>query len=238
MFAFGGNGPLFACGMARSLGIRRVVIPPSAGLFSSFGLLYADVEHHYSRTLRRVLGEADPDEVAGYWNALHDEADAQLQRDGFSAENRRYVRYANLHYKGQIFELTVPAPEGPVDEASLAALAEAFGAEHERTYGHRAGPDEPVELVNIVVVGQGVAERPRIPPRLILPPDAVTEEGRRDAYFGPDTGWLETPVIGRGALGTPRAGPFIVEEYDATCVVPPDSTASLDDYGNIRIELA
>src|SRR5262249_14291463 len=48
LFAFGGNGPLFACGMAEALGMSRVVVPPSAGLFSSFGLLYADVEHHYS----------------------------------------------------------------------------------------------------------------------------------------------------------------------------------------------
>src|SRR4029077_10511690 len=53
LFAFGGNGPLFACGMARALGMTRIVVPPSAGLFSSFGLLYADVEHHYSRTFRR-----------------------------------------------------------------------------------------------------------------------------------------------------------------------------------------
>src|SRR5204863_4294233 len=59
LFAFGGNGPLFACGMAKSLGMSRVVVPPSAGLFSSFGLLYADVEHHYSRTFRRLLRQAD-----------------------------------------------------------------------------------------------------------------------------------------------------------------------------------
>jgi N-methylhydantoinase A/oxoprolinase/acetone carboxylase beta subunit len=55
LFAFGGNGPLFAAGMAAALGITRIVVPPSAGLFSSFGLLYADVEHHYARTFRRLL---------------------------------------------------------------------------------------------------------------------------------------------------------------------------------------
>ena len=46
------------------------------------------------------------------------------------------------------FELTVPIPERPVTRHSLAALEEAFGREHECTYGHRAGPDEPVEIVN------------------------------------------------------------------------------------------
>ena len=63
LFAFGGNGPLFAAGMARALGISRVVVPPSAGLFSSFGLLYADVEHHYARTFRRLLRQADLAEI-------------------------------------------------------------------------------------------------------------------------------------------------------------------------------
>lgn len=65
LFAFGGNGPLFACGMAAALGMKRIVVPPSAGLFSSFGLLYANVEHHYTRTLRRLLRGADLDEEIG-----------------------------------------------------------------------------------------------------------------------------------------------------------------------------
>ena len=60
LFAFGGNGPLFACGMAASLGIGRVIVPPAPGLFSSFGLLYADVEHHYARTFRRLLRRRRP----------------------------------------------------------------------------------------------------------------------------------------------------------------------------------
>src|SRR5207249_6531612 len=56
LFAFGGNGPVFAAGMARQLEMRRIVVPPAPGLFSSFGLLFADVEHHYVRTWRRRRG--------------------------------------------------------------------------------------------------------------------------------------------------------------------------------------
>src|SRR5215469_6934134 len=70
LFAFGGNGPLFASGMAASLGISRVIVPPSAGLFSSFGLLYADVEHHYARTFRRLLRQADLGEIDAAWAML------------------------------------------------------------------------------------------------------------------------------------------------------------------------
>ncbi len=59
----------------------------------------------------------------------------------------------------------------------------------------------------------------------------------RQAYFGTEVGWLETPVLSRGDLQTPREGPCIVEEYDATCVVPPKAQARLDSYGNMVIDL-
>ena len=241
LFAIGGNGPLFACGIARSLGGRHVVVPPAAGLFSAFGLLYADVEHHYSRTLRRVLSECDPGEIGASWRELEDAARVQLEGEGFPVDRIRLVRRASLHYQGQMFELAVPAPEGAIDRAALDTLSEAFGREHERTYGHRAGPEEPVELVSIVLVGQGIPDSPRVPERLLLDGTGSRADEPirvRDAYFGPEIGWLTTPVIGRARVGSGRTGPFIVEEYDSTCVVPPDAAAKLDDYGNLRVTLS
>jgi N-methylhydantoinase A len=59
----------------------------------------------------------------------------------------------------------------------------------------------------------------------------------RRAYFGPEVGWLDTPVLRRPDLATPRRGPCIVEEYDATCLVPPGAEAALDDLGNIVLTL-
>ncbi|MFO1349431.1 MAG: hydantoinase/oxoprolinase family protein [Gammaproteobacteria bacterium] len=235
LFAFGGNGPLFAAGMAQALSMRRIVVPPAPGLFSSFGLLYADVEHHYSRTLRRLLPSVDPVELSDAWQALDRQALAQLAADGFRPEQQRLRRSASLHYQGQLFELTVPAPGGELDVAAVAELAEAFGQEHERTYGHRAGPEEPVELVNIQVVGQGLPDRPQVPEAVRSDRQVVPSAASRSAYFGPEQGWLPTPVLARADLATPRRGPCIVEEYDATCVVPPDAEARLDRYGNIVI---
>ena len=84
LFAFGGNGPLFAAGMAAALGISRIVVPPSAGLFSSFGLLYDDVEHHYARTFRRLLRHADLKEIDAAWTALAKQAGDQLAIEGFT----------------------------------------------------------------------------------------------------------------------------------------------------------
>ena len=237
LFAFGGNGPLFACGIASALGLNRIVVPPSAGLFSSFGLLYADVEHHFSRTFRRLLRQADLAEIDHAWNVLADQAMGQLASEGFAGERARLRRSAALHYRGQSYELTVPVPEGSVDATMVAYLEDAFGREHERTYGHRAGPEEPVELVSIQVVGQGLREGAGVPERVRPSRPEPEPPPPRPAYFGTEHGWVETPVLRRSDLRTPRTGPLIVEEYDATCVVTPGAKASLDAGGNIVIEL-
>src|SRR5262249_31799939 len=173
-------------------------------------------------------------EIAAAWDAMGSQAREQLASEGFTGESARLRRSAALHYKGQSYELTVPVPDGPIDGVMVAHLEEAFGAEHERTYGHRAGPEEPVELVAIQLVGSGLREA-NIPQEIAsthpLPPGAP-----RKAWFG-EQGWLETPVLQRADLGAGRAGPLIVEEYDATCVVPPGARAALDAGGNIVIEL-
>src|SRR6266542_827710 len=239
LFAFGGSGPLFAASMASALGIDRVVVPPSPGLFSSFGLLYADVEHHYPRTLRRLLRGGDLGEIDEAWNLLAKQAREQLAAEGFPAARATIKRSAALHYSGQTYELVVPVPDGPIDARMVARLEAAFADEHERTYGHRAGPEEPVELVAIQVVGAGLREGTRVPDRVIsnrreppLPPP-------RPAWFGSEHGFVETPVLRRSDLvagKTGHAGPLIVEEYDATCVVPPGWRAALDAAGNIVMQ--
>ncbi len=239
LFAFGGNGPLFAAGMAEALHMQRIVVPPSPGLFSSFGLLYADVEHHYSRTLRRLLRTTAAHELQAAWDRMATEAVQQLAADGFAQAQMRIRRAANMHYQGQTFELTVPVPDGPLHAEAIAALEEAFGQEHERTYGHRAGPEEPVELVNIQVVGQGIPDQPRMPETLRPSMAAVTlSPTSRQAYFGPQVGWMATPVLHRSDFDRARPGPCIIEEYDATCIIPPNAQAHLDTFGNIVIELS
>ncbi|MFN0305836.1 MAG: hydantoinase/oxoprolinase family protein [Burkholderiales bacterium] len=237
LFAFGGNGPLFACGMAESLGMTSVVVPPSAGLFSSFGLLYADVEHHYARTFRRLLRNSDLREIDLAWNELADQAASQLATEGFNGESVRILRTASLHYAGQSFELSVSVPTGRIDDKMAAYLEEAFGKEHEKTYGHRAGPDEPVELVVIQVVGQGLRAGTSVPEKVLSTREEPVPPAPRRAYFGARHGWIETPVLRRSDLETSRVGPMIVEEYDATCVIPPGARASLDSGGNIVIAL-
>ena len=237
--AFGGNGPVFAAAMARALEMTEVVIPPLPGVFSAVGLLASAVEHHLSRSYLRPLRDLDPAEIAARYADLEAEATAQLAAEGFPADRIAFSRTADLRYHGQSFELTVAVPTGLLDANALADLEEAFGREHERTYGHRAGEDEPVELASLRLVARGLQDRNRLPEFLRAAPQpgaARPQPSPRRAYFGREWGWRETPVVGRDDVPlTPQPGPLIVEEYDATTVVPPDATIRRDAAGTLRL---
>jgi N-methylhydantoinase A len=230
LLAFGGNGPLFAAGIAAELGIRRVLIPPMPGLFSAFGLLLAGTEHHATRTLR------DPDAAAlqPVLDALLVEGLERLAQDGFPPARCVTELSAKARYRGQSSELSVKLPGGDA-AAILAALPEAFADEHERTYGFRAPPEEHVELMGVSVIARGVPERPHLPGQ--IPPAKAKVPASRRAWFEGE-GWMETQVIDRAELAAgERHGPLIVQEYDATCLVPPGAVAGLDGFGNIVVTL-
>ena len=166
------------------------------------------------------------------------EALAALKIQGFTGRRARVLRAASMRYKGQSFELTIPIAKGAVNARALRALEEAFGEEHEYTYGHRAGPDEPVEIVSLQVVGQGVSDKSRVPDSIQVGGASVVAPSKRRAFLGPEAGWHEVRVLARSDLfGKRSKGPFIVEEYDATCIVPVGAQAELDAFGNIVIDL-
>ncbi|HTC11319.1 MAG TPA: hydantoinase/oxoprolinase family protein [Acetobacteraceae bacterium] len=232
LLAFGGNGPLFAASLAAELGIARVLVPPMPGVFSAFGLLVADTEHHAGQSLRLRLDGTAPDRIATALAALEQAGADRLARDGFPSDRQSFRCAVLARYVGQSSEIEVPLPEGAA-ACVLADLPERFGAEHERTYGFRAPPSEPVELVGLSVIARGNPARPRLPAQ--VPPASCATPTTRRAWFG-ERGWVETQVVDRAALSaTPRLGPLIVQEYDATCLVPPGAAARLDGFGNIVI---
>ena len=231
LVAFGGNGPLFAAEMARSLEIGAVLVPPAPGVFSALGLLDADVEHHLVRTFLRPLTAETAGEIEGALALLEGEATRLLAGEGY-VQTAQLHRFVDLKYFGQSFELTVPLPADWSGGGSVAALSTAFAREHERTYGHAAEGD-PIQLVNLRVTARVVqAARPAV--RFT---GAHTRTGvARAAYFGRAHGTLDTPVLARADLtSTPRPGPLLVDEYDATTLVPPGASARVDEHGNIRI---
>lgn len=235
LLAFGGNGPLFAASIATELGIRRIIVPPMPGVFSAFGLLVADTEHHVTQSLRTRLDDADPERIGEVLAELTWSGAERLTRDGVPADRQRFRRAALARYVGQSSEIEVPLPDGPDAATILARLPALFGHEHERNYGFRAPDDEPVEIMALSVMARGVPEHPRLPQR--IPPAAASVPAFRRAWL-PDAGWIDMPVTDRAGLAKgSRSGPLNIQEYDATCLVPPGWTAEIDAFGNLRLTI-
>ncbi len=222
LMVFGGNGPVHAATLARSLDLSTIVIPPVAGVFSALGLLFPATEHHLVRTFKRELADVTRDDICAAFTALEAEGCAALSMEGYGAEMTEYEHQVDLRYRGENTNLTVNAGVALDDPQRL---ADVFGTEHERTYGYRSD-EEAVELVNLRLIARGLSAEDRVPGTLSLDGRGAiaAQDGQRSriVYFGPASGRLETPVIDRTAVGDDWIdGPVIVEEYDSTTVVPP-----------------
>ena len=237
LMAFGGNGGVFAVELARQLQMVRVLVPPAAGVFSALGLAVAPQEFSQTRAFLRAVTAVDPLHLQSELAAMEGQVCAVL---GGLRSQVRMRHAAAMRYVGQAFELQVPLPDDALSARSLLQLAEDFGREHERTYGHRSAAAEGVEIVALAVTGTHVASDQR-PARVTVRPRArpTPPPPTRSAWFGPALGPRQVAVLTRADLSAgPRGGPFIIEEYDGTTVVPPDASAHLDEAGNIVIDLA
>ena len=241
LFAFGGNGPVIAMEIARELEMPRVLVPPSPGVFSALGLLVSEPEHESLQTLFGRLDETAPKEVSTAFDRLQSDMQQRLAEDGHDPDAMLVQRFADLRYARQAFELTVPVADGAFDSIALSRMEAAFHEEHRRTYGHKA-EGTPVEMVNIRIRMTAPSNTvDAIDLARLLPSRASAHDvppRRRMAYFGPGAGCLETPVVNRrDLLDTPHAGPLIIEEYDATCIVLPGYSARVDANANIDIRV-
>ena len=233
LFAFGGSGGIHAVSLARSLGIRQVVLPPSSGVFSALGLLFSDIEMNTSSAILRRAEEIDPEDIEARYRVMEAELAKEL---GYPPHEVRFSRFADMRYHGQAFELTVPVEGQHVDEAEIRNLSGRFEDEHERTYGHRLD-QHSIEFVTLRATASVDKENSATLNRKI--PKGVNGGKRiRRAYFESIGDLVEVPVIDRADLGLqPSQGPCIIEEYDGTTVVPPDCFSHHDDTGNIIIDL-
>jgi N-methylhydantoinase A len=236
LVAFGGAGPLHAVGVARELGMRRVLVPPAPGVFSAVGLLRAEVEHHAASTVLAGTGTLGAESLAAVLAQLRAELSRRIEEDGFDPARASFSGSADLRYRGQSSELGVALPGGEISEATLRALERDFEREYERTYGHRGNRD--VELVTCRMIA--TVERNTGSTALNALHVPAGDSGReREVYFGEESGGTTTvPVLGRAELaGRQLSGALLVQEYDTTIVVPPGCTTTLDGFGNVLVEL-
>lgn len=149
-------------------------------------------------------------------------------------DRRAFARVIDARYKGQNHEVQVALPEAGA--FTLDAFRAAFTAAHRQEYGYDV-PDRVIEVVNCRLKAIGRVTRPATPPRVeaaAAPPPRAT----REVHF--DTGWHATPVFDRATLGagTRIAGPAIIDEMSSTTVVEPGQFVSMDEAGNLILEIA
>jgi N-methylhydantoinase A len=148
LFAFGGNGGIHAAALAAELGMKHVIVPPGAGVFSAVGLLFADFEVSHSLAWRHELADGATRPLGDALAALEAKVVAEMRTE----EQVRMRWRADLRYRGQGFELPVEIAPGSVTAATLATVREAFEAEHVRSYGHTLA-DHPIDFVSLRVTG-------------------------------------------------------------------------------------
>jgi N-methylhydantoinase A len=232
LIAFGGAGPVHAVALAEELQIPEVIVPPAPGAFSALGLVASDLKRDWSRTLYADLANIDPARVDDVIAGMERAGRSFLRAARVPVERQVLVRQADVRYRRQAYELTVPIADGAITLATLDDLAEAFHARHEQTYGH-ANRSEGVQLVNLRLTALG--RRPDLV--LAQRPDAASARTRsRDVWFG-GTKFARTPVHWRDGLtaDTKIAGPAIIEAMDSTTIVPSGWQARIDELGYLRL---
>jgi N-methylhydantoinase A len=236
LIAFGGAGPLHAADIARSMGIRNVLVPPRPGLLSALGLLHADVRGDFSLTRLMLAIPGNVTALNAGLAELRERGQVWLAGETGPRERARLDWQIDCRYEGQSFELTIGMPSGKLTRAALAELIERFHARHKEFYGYDI-PGHPVETVNLRLI---VTVERRSPP----PEKPALGKGRKESalierrkVWFPETGFVNTPVYDRAKLaaGLTFTGPAIVEQMDTTTVVPPRAKLRADKLGYLHV---
>jgi N-methylhydantoinase A len=236
LIAFGGAGPLHACGVAELLEAPRVVFPANASVLSAFGALVTPVRMDLARSFVRRLDEITDAERETLLEEMRAEGRRVLSSAGV-AEHAVIFRYGiDARYHGQGNEITVWLAEGEPWPASLAEVSERFFTLYAAVYGMTI-PDVAIEVVTWRV--SAFAPAPTV--SLAVTGDLTREpapKGRRPVRFERGTPPVDTPVFDRHALavGARVSGPALVEERETTAVLRPGWTATVTDDGSLVAE--
>ncbi|GEP58925.1 hydantoinase/oxoprolinase family protein [Reyranella soli] len=238
MIAYGGAGPVHAYGLARKLGIKRLIVPPAAGVMSALGMLVEDLAIERARTVKAAVATLDMDGLARVLEELGTEARTLLNAP---AGNVEFATVVEMRYRGQGYNVRIALPTGsapPKPERS--SLVEQFETHYRQQYG-RVYTDVEIELVNVRVVARLQPEH-RFEPQLVPPAKSDVLEARkgsRRAYFGKD-GMHDCPVFDRYRLGAGHVykGAAFVEERETTTLIGPAGGFSVNEYGMLVVDVA
>lgn len=232
LMAFGGAGPLHGVALAEELGIAEVICPPIPGAFSALGLVGSDLKRDYVRTVYASSIKADAATLEAAFQAMEREGSAMLDRANVAPGRRRFERTVDARYERQSYELSVPAPQSPINASAIIGIADAFHARHAQTYGHD-NRTEPVQFVSLRVAAIGA-----IPPLALKQETAKSDtnpvKGRRNVWFRA-TGNVEATILDRAHMpaGYATNGPAVIESLESTILVPPGWSARMDGDGYV-----
>ncbi len=228
LVAFGGAGALHGAALARELAIPVVIVPPNPGITSALGCLLVDLQHDFAESYLMPTSSADPAELQRRFEAMEAIAAERLSHEGVAVADMVMQRSVDMMYQGQWRSLTVSVPNRIT---AMQALVQSFHEEHQREYNFRRD-DTPVSLFRLNLKATGVV------PKAAL---ATSETGgqmpapasRRPVYFNAVA--HDTPVYWRTELptGASLEGPAIIDQLDATTVLPPGASMTVDRWGNI-----
>jgi len=230
LIASGGGGSMHAATLGRELGVKRIVIPRHAGLFSAWGMLAARPRVDLHRTRLAPLTPATFIEVGEIFAQLRAEATTLFAA---SPHALIYDGSIEMRYAGQEHAIATRLEPGMDFEALLAA----FHATHERAYTFRLD-DTPVELVTYHLAAEIDA------PRIVMPEIAASGDaeaaklGYRDLYEGAVAARAAVYDRDRLPAGARLAGPVLIEEPTTTTLVREGQSVAVDRYGLLIIENA
>jgi N-methylhydantoinase A len=228
LLAFGGAGPVHACGVAELLDATEVIFPPMASVLSAFGCLVSPLRIDLARSRLTGLAGADPAAIEAVCEEMRVEGRQLLAESGLPADAVSFRYSIDARYRGQANEVTVWLGEGDAFPSTPERALELYEQRYEELYGMTI-PGVPVEVVTWRIAAVG--PEPEMDGRRDSSADSTGEPGRtRPAFFGRG-GWQDTAIVARGSLaaGDVVTGPAVVEERDTTIVLRPGWEATVAD---------
>lgn len=234
---YGGGGAMYACDLAKEIGSTSVIIPPLPGYASAWGAIRVDVKHEFTAAVHKMEGEINFEELNGELDGLAQRAFDVLTGEGIGKDKVIIQRYFDVKFFSQSSFFTVEIPPGRVE--SLDRITQDFQSRMKEAYGYTLPTGyAPVEIVNLRIVALGLIQKPDLPR---IDRKGSLDEARkpsRRVWFR-DVGFVDTGIYERQKLGVGAAvdGPAIIEQPDTTTVMPTGTRCTVDDYGNLVIQV-
>ena len=227
--AFGGSGPMHAANLADELGSSQVLIPSRPGVFSAVGLLASGIEHHDVRSCQIVANS----EAVGPIQILLDEMIGpmlnQFAAESIEPDTVSFQPVFDMRYTGEPSDIRIEADHQGKLARTVDLARATFEEEHHRLYGYAGEPGSEVKIVAIRLIGRTEGGGVNC---FSGYQSNDTPPGSRAATFEPANGAIEVPVVSRTGLHK-EPGPLLIDEYDATIVVPPGWVATTDRLGSL-----